>query len=419
MDIHVKKTIPITFDMVVKAYAKVKRGGKAVGIDNESWEIFEQKGIEKSLYVIWNRMASGSYFPQPVREVEILKKDGRKRKLGIPTIRDRIAQQVIKMYMEERIDKRFHKSSYGYRPMKSSKQALQEVRQNCFKLDWVVDLDISNFFDEIDHNLMMKAVKAILPEKWVSMYIERWLEMKVVKSDGSIEERNGRGTPQGGVISPILANLFLHYGLDKWLEINFPQTHFVRYADDVIVHCQTKEEAEGMLEAIQARLYEIGLRTNERKTKIVYCKDYRRKLKQKQVQFDFLGFSYQPTPSKNKITKGMFTTFTPEISKENKKRIRDSIKETVNWRNTTQAIDTIALKLNSKLRGWINYFSMFGKRELRKTLLYLEWKLVYWIQRKHKKGLRWSVNHLDAIKRKNPTLFYHWETNYCYYLLKK
>ena len=385
MDIHVKKTIPITFDMVVKAYAKVKRGGKAVGIDNESWEIFEQKGIEKSLYVIWNRMASGSYFPQPVREVEILKKDGRKRKLGIPTIRDRIAQQVIKMYMEERIDKRFHKSSYGYRPMKSSKQALQEVRQNCFKLDWVVDLDISNFFDEIDHNLMMKAVKAILPEKWVSMYIERWLEMKVVKSDGSIEERNGRGTPQGGVISPILANLFLHYGLDKWLEINFPQTHFVRYADDVIVHCQTKEEAEGMLEAIQARLYEIGLRTNERKTKIVYCKDYRRKLKQKQVQFDFLGFSYQPTPSKNKITKGMFTTFTPEISKENKKRIRDSIKETVNWRNTTQAIDTIALKLNSKLRGWINYFSMFGKRELRKTLLYLEWKLVYWIQRKHKK----------------------------------
>lgn len=419
MNIHVKKTIPITFDMVVKAYSKVKRGGKAVGIDQESWDTFEQKGIEKALYVIWNRMASGSYFPQPVREVEIPKKDGRVRKLGIPTIRDRIAQQVIKMYMEQKIDHRFHKNSYGYRPMKSSKQALKEVRRNCFKHDWVIDLDLSNFFDEINHDLMMKAVEAVLPENWVSLYVKRWLEMKIVKKDGSIQEKNGRGTPQGGVISPLLANLFLHYGLDKWLEMNFPDTKFVRYADDIIVHCDTKQEAEQLLSSIQERLTEIGLRINERKTKIVYCKDYKRRQKQKQVQFDFLGFSYQPRVSKSKITKGNFTTFTPEISKDNKKRIRDSIKQTINWRNTSQTIEQIALYLNPKLRGWINYFSLFGKRELRKTMLFLEWKLVLWIQRKHKKGMHWSFAFLETIKRKNPKMFYHWETRHCFYLLRK
>lgn len=414
MNVHVEKTIPITFQMVVKAYGKVKNGGRAVGIDGESWKAFEEKGVGKALYVIWNRMASGSYFPQAVREVEIPKKDGRTRKLGIPTIRDRIAQQVIKMYMEERIDKRFHKNSYGYRPMKSSKQALTAVRKNCFEQDWVLDLDLSNFFDEIDHDLMLKAVEAMLPENWVRMYVERWLQMEVVKPDGSTEGRKGKGTPQGGVISPILANLFLHYGLDKWLGKHYPETKFVRYADDVIVHCNEKQEAEQMLEAIRGRMQEIGLRLNSRKTKIVFCKDYRRKAKEEQVQFGFLGFSYQPRPAKSKFKDKSFTTFTPEISRGNKTKIRNSIKQSVNWRNTSQAMEQIAAKLNSKLRGWINYFGLFGKRGIRKTILYLEWKLVKWLSRKHKQGMKASIQQLQAVKRQNRKMFYHWETGYCF-----
>lgn len=414
MNVHVEKTVPISFYMVVEAYRKVKQGGKAAGIDRETWKSFEEKGVEKSLYVIWNRLASGSYFPQAVREVEIPKKDGKTRKLGIPTVRDRIAQQVVKTYMEERIDRFFHKNSYGYRPMKSSRQALEAVRENSLKQDWVVDMDISKFFDEIDHELMLKAVEAMLPERWVSMYVERWLKMPISKADGSIVDKGNKGTPQGGVISPILANLYLHYGLDKWLEKYHPQIHFVRYADDVVIHCSTKEEAEEMQKAIKSRMQEIGLRLNEEKTKIVYCKDYRRKEKYEQVQFGFLGFSFQPREAKSRYGKRSITTFTPEISRDNQKKIRDGIKDVVEWRNTSQDMAQIAIKLNSKLRGWLTYFGLFGKRELRTTMLYLEWRLVRWLGRKHKIGVRQSVKLLQNVRKQNPRLFYHWEKGYCY-----
>lgn len=413
MNVHVVKTVPITYQMVVAAYAKVRQGGKAAGIDGESWSDFERKGLEKQLYVIWNRMASGSYFPQAVREMEIPKKDGKTRKLGIPTVRDRIAQQVVKKYMEERIDVHFHPQSYGYRPLKNAKQALEQVRQNCLQQDWVLDMDISKFFDEIDHELMLKAVQAMLPEKWVSTYVQRWLEMPVVKMDGSLHERGKKGTPQGGVISPLLANLFLHFGLDKWLEKHYPQTKFVRYADDAVVHCCNEAEAQQLSAAIKQRMEQIGLRLNETKTKIVYCKDYRRRQNYEQVQFGFLGFSYQPRQSQSKFGEGKsFTAFVPEISRENQKKVRESIRETVNWRDTTQQVDQIAGKLNSKLRGWINYFGIYGKRQLHKTMLYLETKLLEWMARKHKQGIRRSVQQLRTLKEQKPTLFYHWERKY-------
>jgi RNA-directed DNA polymerase len=413
MNVHVVKTVPITYQMVVEAYAKVKQGGKAVGIDEESWTDFEAKGAEKQLYVIWNRMASGSYFPQAVREKEILKKDGKIRKLGIPTIRDRIAQQVVKKYMEQRIDAQFHPQSYGYRPLKSAKQAIEQVRQNCLQQDWVLDMDISKFFDEIDHELMLKAVEAMLPEKWIRVYVQRWLQMQIVKTDGTTQDRGNKGTPQGGVISPLLANLFLHFGLDKWLEKHYPHVKFVRYADDAVVHCQNEAEAEQLLTAIKQRLHQIGLRLNETKTKIVYCKDYRRRQNHEQVQFGFLGFSYQPRQAQSKFGEGKsFTAFLPEISKENQKKIRDNIRETIKWRNTSQQIEQIAEKLNSKLRGWINYYAMYGKKQLHKTLFYLENKLLKWMMRKHKQGIRKSVQQLDALKQQKPTLFYHWERRY-------
>lgn len=411
MNVHVIKTVPVSYQMVVEAYRKVKQGGKAAGIDQESWADFEGKEVERELYVIWNRMASGSYFPQAVREVEIPKKDGKTRKLGIPTIRDRIAQQVVKKYMEQRIDVHFHPNSYGYRPLKSSRQAIEQVRQNCLKLDWVIDMDISNFFDEIDHTLLLKAVDAMELESWVKMYVQRWLQMKVVRADGTMYDRGSKGTPQGGVISPILANLFLHYGLDKWLEKNYPQVRFVRYADDAVVHCKDKAEAEQLLSAIKERMEQIGLRLNETKTKIVYCKDYRRRQNQEQVQFGFLGFSYQPRQTSVKGSR--FMAFTAEISKENQKKIREKIREEINWRNTTLKIEQIAESLNSKLRGWINYFGLYSKRQLRKTMFYLEERLVKWIGRKHKQGVRKSVLQVQQLRKQQPMLFYHWEKGYC------
>jgi RNA-directed DNA polymerase len=409
MNVNVIKPLPITFKMVMDAYQKVRRGGKAVGIDGESWKKFDER-LQDNLYVIWNRLSSGTYHPSAVRETEIPKKDGSMRKLGIPTLRDRIAQSVIKDYMEKRIDQHFHEHSYGYRPMKGSQHALEQVRKNCRQYDWVIDLDISKFFDEIDHELLMKAVEAMNEEKWVRMYVSRWLNMRVVDKEGKEQERGGRGTPQGGVISPLLANIFLHFSIDRWLGKNYPEISFVRYADDMVIHCKTKEQADAVLVAIKERLKQVKLRLNEKKTQVVYCKDYRRKNRYENVVFGFLGFSYRPRMSKsNKEVNRSYMVFAAEISKENQKRIRDSIKETVNWRITRMDITDIANSLNSKLRGWINYFGLFGKRELRRTMAYLDYRLICWLAKKHKFGSRLAMNKLSIIRKENPRLFYHWQ----------
>lgn len=339
MNVHVKKTVPIEFSQVVKAYRKVKKGGKAVGIDNESWAEFD-KQTERNLYVIWNRLASGSYHPVAVREVEIPKKDGKVRKLGIPTLRDRIAQQVLKDYMEKPIDHLFHDNSCGYRPLKSAHDAVEQVRQNCFKQDWVIDMDISKFFDEMDHELVLKAIEHVMDEKWVKLYVERWLKMPIQKKDGTLQQKEGKGTPQGGVISPLLANLYLHFSLDMWLSKHFPQVNFVRYADDIIIHCNSKEEAETVLEAVKQRLYEVKLQANESKTRIAYCKDYKRKENYETVKFEFLGFSYQPRARTGKSGGSKYMAFTAEISQSNQKRIREVIRENKLWKTTVYELTT-------------------------------------------------------------------------------
>jgi group II intron reverse transcriptase/maturase len=408
MDMHVNKTVPIEYEQVVAAYRKVRQGGKAVGIDQQSWESFE-KQTDRHLYVIWNRLSSGSYHPQAVREVEIPKKDGSMRKLGIPTLRDRIAQQVVKEYMEKKIDGIFHKNSYGYRPLKSAHQALDQVRENSYRYDWVVDMDISKFFDEIDHELMLKAVVHVMEEKWVKMYVKRWLEMPVQKQDGTIEERQGRGTPQGGVISPLLANLYLHFTMDQWLSKHYPQVSFVRYADDAVIHCHTKRQAEQVLEAMRKRMAEVKLRIKEEKTRIAYCKDYRRKEKHEVVKFEFLGFSYQPRARKSKIDGKTFMAFTAEISQSNQKRIRDIIRGVKMWRNTQIEIRDISERLNAKLRGWINYYGRYSKRQLRRVLQTTDQKLIYWIKKKYKLRYSKALKKLQMIKQENPTLFYHWQ----------
>ena len=408
MDVHVKKTVPIEYYDVAKAYQKVRKGGKAVGIDQESWADFD-KEPERNLYVIWNRLASGSYHPQPVREVEIPKKDGSKRKLGIPTLRDRIAQQVVKDYMEKRIDKLFHENSYGYRPLKSAHHAIEQVRQNTFGFDWVLDMDISKFFDEVDHDLTLKAVSHVMEEKWVLMYVERWLKMPVQKQDGTVEPKQGKGTPQGGVISPLLANLYLHFAMDKWLSNHYPTVRFVRYADDVVIHCSTHQQAEQVKEALINRLAEVKLKVNESKTHIAYCKDYRRKESHEKVKFEFLGFSYQPRARKSKRDGKNFMAFTAEISPTNKKRIIQTIRELGVWRDTRVEIQSIAAQLNAKLRGWINYYGLYSKRSLRIALVKVEERLVKWLKKKHKAGTRKARAKLKVIRRENPELFYHWK----------
>ena len=412
LNVHIDKTVPIEFRQVVKAYWKVRKGGKAVGIDNESWTDFE-KETEKNLYVIWNRLASGSYHPQAVREAEIPKKDGKKRKLGIPTLRDRIAQQVVKEYMEKQIDKLFHENSYGYRPLKSAHQALEQVRKNSFKYDWVIDMDIQKFFDEIDHELMLKAVTHVMEDKWVRMYVERWLQMAIMKKDGTLEQRNGKGTPQGGVISPLLANLYLHFTLDAWLNKHYPEVSFVRYADDVVIHCKTKEQAEEVLEAIKIRLKEVKLEIKKEKTHIAYCKDYRRKGKHEIVKFEFLGFSYQPRARKSKIDGKQFTAFTAEISQSNQKKIREAIRDAVIWKDTRPEITDIADSLNAKLRGWINYYGIYSNRSLRLTLQHIDSRLIIWMRKKYRLGTCKAVDKLLLMKAHNPRLFYHWERGIC------
>jgi RNA-directed DNA polymerase len=413
MDVHVQRVFPITYEMVAKAYQKVKQGGKATGVDGESWEAFQEKGVEKQLYIIWNRMSSGSYFPQPVREKEIPKSNGKKRKLGIPTLRDRIAQEVVKAYMEKKVDHQFHENSYGYRPLKSSHDALDEVRKNCLEKDWVVDMDISKFFDEIDHALMLKAVAHVFEESWIIMYVKRWLEMKIEREDGSQYDRGSKGTPQGGVISPLLANLFLHYALDLWLTQHYPSIRFVRYADDIVLHCEKKEVAEQALQAVKARLESLGLKLNEEKTRVVYCKDYLRTEEHPNVQFGFLGYSFQPRAVQSIKQPGtQFTAFLPEISRDNQLKIRSSIRDSINWRNTTQSLSDIANELNAKLRGWINYFGRYGKRNLRGTMTYLDIRLTQWLARRHKCGYRHAGHILATHVRTTPRLFYHWQCRY-------
>jgi group II intron reverse transcriptase/maturase len=406
------KPMPISKQMVWAAYQKVKTKGKAYGVDHVSMKDFEMK-LSGNLYKIWNRLASGTYFPPAVREIEIPKKDGKMRKLGIPTIGDRIAQTVVKDYMESSIDKLFHENSYGYRPMKSAYQALTKARINVKQYDWVIDMDIKGFFDNISHDLLLKALDKVVDEKWVKMYCKRWLEMPVQKLDGTIVSKEGRGTPQGGVISPLLANLFLHYAFDMWITRKHPSICFERYADDIIVHCHTQQEAEAILLQIAERMKQCQLELHPVKTKIVYCRDYKRKESHKQVQFDFLGFSFQPRPTKDYQTGIIYNMFDLSISRGSQKRIVEEINrfKIQMWSEST--IEQIADTLYSKLQGWINYYGKFRKWLFLNVFRRLSFRLVQWAQHKYKlSGIKKSYQWLENFQREHPALFAHWRYGY-------
>ena len=404
------KSIPVSKEQVWLAYKKVKSNQGGAGVDQISMEEFDANR-SKHLYKLWNRLASGSYFPPPVKEVEIPKKDGKVRKLGIPTIADRVAQMVVKEYLEARFEKIFSPNSYGYRPDRNAHQALEKVRQNCRKTDWVIDLDIKGFFDNIDHERLMLAVQKHVPEKWCLLYIQRWLTMPVQTKSGELIQKQGKGTPQGGVISPLLANLFLHYAMDKWLEQNHPNVEYVRYADDAILHCRTKTEAEQTLAALDERMKACGLELHPEKTKQVYCRDYRRQDTYETVKFDFLGYSFQPRSTKSKQTGKLFLGFDCAISISSKKRIADKLEDLKIDRLNFKSIVGVALYLEPFIRGWINYYGKYRITELKPVFLLLRQRLVWWARKRYKryktnmvKAYRW----LDRVQKQFPNLFYQW-----------
>lgn len=410
------KSIPISRQMIWEAYKKVRANQGGSGVDSVSIEDYDANR-RKHLYKLWNRMASGSYFPQAVKEVEIPKKDGKVRKLGIPTISDRVAQMAITMYIEPRLEELFSPNSYGYRPNRNAHQALEKVRENTRNTDWVIDLDIKGFFDNISHDKLMLAVEKHVPENWVKLYINRWLAAPILTKSGDLITKQGKGTPQGGVISPLLANLFLHYGFDKWLEQTDRTVNFTRYADDVIVHCRSKDQAERILKQIDQRMNNIGLELHPEKTKIVYCKDYRRQEKYPIVKFDFLGYSFQPRPTKSKTSKGLFLGFDCAISISSRKRIADKLEELGVEKLTFKSIVGIAQKLNPMIRGWIQYYGKYRMSSLHKVFRLLNQRLVRWARKRYKRyktSLKRAYKWLSRVQLQYSYLFYHWQLGFIY-----
>lgn len=401
------KSFEISQEEVEDAYEEVKANKGAGGVDKVSIAEFEEKR-RGNLYKIWNRMSSGSYFPKPVKGVEIPKKDGKKRLLGIPTVEDRIAQTVVKNRLEPLVEPHFLQDSYGYRPGKSALDALDAARERCFKTPWVLEFDIKGLFDTIDHELLMKAVAHHTDEKWVLLYIERSLVAPLQKPDGTIQERNV-GTPQGGVISAVLANLFMHYAFDLWMAREFPSCAWERYADDGIVHCVTLKQAQYVLKKLEARMRECKLELHPEKTRIVYCKSQRNSGSHENESFDFLGYTFKARSCKGKDGK-YFIAFSPALSKAAAKSLREKVR-TVCRNAKTWSIKELAEKINQIVRGWYNYFSKYRKSEATKELRYINFAVMRWYKRTHKKAkrsMKKAFRYLVTTARYKPGLFYHW-----------
>jgi len=393
---------------VWEAYQQVKANRGAAGIDDETIAMFEQN-LSKNLYKLWNRMSSGSYYPPPVKQVEIPKAKGGTRKLGIPTVSDRTAQTVIKQIIEPKLDPMFHPDSYGYRPGKSAKQAVAVTRKRCWEYDWVVEFDIKAAFDQIDHGLLMKAVRSHIKEGWILLYIERWLRAPFETAEGTQVPRE-RGTPQGGVVSPILMNLFMHYAFDVWMKRNYPSCPFARYADDAVVHCGSKEQAEHFMQAIAARLAECGLTMHPEKSRIVYCQDSNRIESFPHVQFTFLGFTFRPRKAMSKQRR-VFTSFLPGVSADALKRMRKVVRGWRIPRQTPALLAELAEQYNSVIRGWWEYYGSFYQTAMRELFRYIDRKLEQWARRKYKtlsRHKRRSVDWLARVKEDCPRLFVHW-----------
>ncbi len=404
------KPFDVTKRLVWEAYKRVKANRGAAGVDGQSLADFD-KDLKGNLYKVWNRMASGSYFPPPVKLVEIPKSGGGVRQLGIPTVADRIAQTVAKMVLEPLVEPHFHEDSYGYRPGKSAHDAVGTARKRCWRAAWVIDLDIKGFFDNLDHELVLKAVAHHTDSPWVRLYISRWLTAPMEKQDGTRVERT-RGTPQGAVISPLLANLFMHYAFDVWITRSFPHVRFERYADDAVVHCMSEAQARYVLEAIRRRMEDCRLELHPIKTKIVYCKDDDRRGEYELVQFDFLGHTFRPRRARSWRGK-FFVGFLPAVSNKAARAVRKTIRD---WRmastRNNQTLEDLAKLVNPVVRGWTNYYGRFYRSRWKQVVQHLNRALVAWVRRKYRRlrrHKRAATHWLGRIAQRDPNLFAHWQ----------
>jgi RNA-directed DNA polymerase len=390
------------------AYKRVKANRGAAGVDDQTIEEFE-RDLANNLYKLWNRMSSGSYFPPPVKRVDIEKRGGGIRPLGIPTVSDRIAQAVVKGYLEPGLEKHFHPDSYGYRPGKSALDAVGVARERCWRYAWVLDLDIKSYFDTISHELLLRAVRKHTDCPWVLLYIERWLKAPVQLEDGTLEPRE-RGTPQGSVISPLLSNLFLHYTFDRWMARNHPDIPFERFADDALCHCVSEAQAKTLREALENRFAECGLQLHPEKTKIVYCKDDDRRRNSKNESFDFLGYSFRARRSKNRFGQ-FFVNFSPGVSNAATKAIREEIRRWQLRCRIDRWIDDLARMFNPVIRGWITYYGRYYKSALYPTFRYLDQCLANWAMAKYKRlrRHRQRAGHwVSKTASRDPRLLAHW-----------
>lgn len=402
------KSFEISKWAVWEAYRRVKKNKGGAGVDEQSMAEFEED-LHGNLYKLWNRLSSGSYFPPPVRAVEIPKKDGSSRTLGVPTVADRIAQTVVRGYLEPSVEPIFHPDSYGYRPGRSQHDALRVCRERCWRQDWVLDLDLKSFFDSVPHDLVLKAVSHHTDQRWIRMYVERWLKAPLQREDGSLVDRD-RGTPQGSAISPLLANMFLHYALDAWMAREFPTVQFERYCDDVIVHARSERHARYLREVIARRLAECGLQLNEQKTRIVYCKDDDRRGSYEHTSFDFLSYTFRPRRSKSRFGK-YFVNFSPAVSREAKTRLTREMRSWRVPRRSDKTLTDLALMFNRELQGWINYFGRFYKSMLYPVFRHFNDLLVMWAMRKYKRLRRHKSRarrFIADVARRQPYLFAHW-----------
>jgi len=404
------KPFKIDKRLVYEAYKAVKSNRGAAGVDEQTIEQFEAD-LSGNLYKIWNRMSSGSYYPPPVRAVSIPKKSGGERILGVPTVADRVAQMVVKQVIEPTLDPLFLADSYGYRPNKSALDAIGATRERCWKYDWVVEFDIKGLFDNIDHELLLRAVRKHITCKWALLYIERWLKAPMVKEDGTTIERSC-GTPQGGVVSPIMANLFMHYTFDLWMARTHPDLPWCRYADDGLVHCRTEQQAEALKAKLQARLAECHLEMHPTKTKVVYCKDENRKGKYPNIKFDFLGYCFRPRMVKRVKDNLLFCGFNPAVSPAALNTMRQAIRDLNLRRQTQLSVQDLARQLNPLLRGWITYYGRYLPSALQPLLRHVNLTLVAWARRKFKRianSRKRARQFLERLVRVQPALFAHWE----------
>ena len=394
--------------LVYDAYKAVKANAGAAGVDGQTLEQFD-KDLMRNLYKIWNRMSSGCYFPPPVRAVAIPKKSGGQRILGVPTVADRVAQMVVKQVMERTLEPIFMPDSYGYRPNKSALDAIGVTSIRCRQHDWVLEFDIRGLFDNIDHALLMRAVRKHVTCKWVLLYVERWLEAPMELEGGTRVERT-RGTPQGGVVSPVLANLFMHYAFDAWMAREHPDLPWCRYADDGLVHCRTEAEAVAMKTALATRLAECQLEMHPEKTKIVYCKDGKRRGKYPNTKFDFLGYCFRTRGAINR-KRQMFTGFGPQVSASSLKAMRQEIRELHLRRRTHVRLADIAREINPILQGWLNYYGRYSPAAMHLVWKYVNATLIAWAMRKYKRyaGRKIAAGRMiGSIANKRRRLFVHW-----------